>query len=599
MSNERYAEVIRGVDFIWNNKFDEAENLFEAKKDNDPRYALHFAEAVFLRSFITADAGDTHLAMTRLKSAKNLAEEHLKVYEKGQTPSGQVPAGTDPSALKNALIDTRIVVGDSLYMIAILQMTRDAKIKGAFNLRKSWKVFEKALKESKGDSKVDVEITRSLEFGAGFFLFAMSIIPQKFLKLIELAGFKADREGGLHYIKACHKNGGIRGPYSTMVLLFNNLLLPRGLSNAQQYLIEAEELIAESLAKYPQGSLFHVMGSHCARKQMDVEKGIKLMETALDNSKHLKQPPHIYRYELANCYCMKMEWKKAVELYEPLLELPKFQVRALCALQLAACYIMLGEKDKAKELMIKLQSFAGSKSHFDPIVVRQAKRYVANGGNFAAFELLYLRRDLAKMNPIMKQVLESLDKMASQTKALDKTASPGQPQKAAKFGLGKLNLGKMSPFKNAVPTDTAADDRAAYLLLRGSMLKALDRNDEAIVCYREVVDGLADLVTEKLYIPYCLYELGESYYMNNNVKEAEEMMKRCSKYSGYDWEDPLKIRLRVTMEQLKKGTLPPNEPVKPPSLDALADAQLNSSDDKDLEDEDDDKLEEEEEDADE
>ena len=42
----------------------------------------------------------------------------------------------------------------------------------------------KALKESKGDSKVDVEITQSLQFGAGFFLFAMSIIPQKFLKLV-------------------------------------------------------------------------------------------------------------------------------------------------------------------------------------------------------------------------------------------------------------------------------------------------------------------------------------------------------------------------------------------------------------------------------
>jgi len=65
---------------------------------------------------------------------------------------------------------------------------------------------------------------------------------------------------------------------------------------------------------------------------------------------------------------------------------------------------------------------------------------------------------------------------------------------------------------------------------------------------------LADLVSEKMYIPYCLYELGESYYINGQIKEAEEMFKRCSKFSGYDWEDPLKIRLRVTMEQLKKGT---------------------------------------------
>jgi len=571
MSAERNAEVIKGVDHIWNNKFDDADKLFESKKDKDPRYALHYAEAVFLRSFITADAEDTHAAMERLKLAKNLAEEHMKLYERGVTPVGLESLKADPIKFKNALLDSRIVFGDALYMIAILQMTRDAKIKGAFNLRKSWKLFEKALKEGKGDPNVDIEIQRSLQFGAGFFLFAMSIIPQKFLKLIELVGFKADREGGLHYIKECHKNGGIRGPFATMTLLFNNLLLPRGLSNAQQYLIEADALIQESLKKYPQGSLFHVMGSHCARKQCDVEKGIKLMEAALDNSKHLKQPPHIYRYELANCYCMKLEWKKASELYVPLLDLPKFQVRALCGLQLAACYIMMDERDKAMQLMGKLQNLAGAKSHFDPIVIRQAKRYVGNGGYFAAFELLYLRRDLAKMLPLMKQVLESLDKTASNTKAMEKAASP--VEKPAKFGLGKLNFGKMSPWKAAGPTDSSADDRASYLLLRGSILKALDKNDEAIVCFKEVVDVLADLVTEKMYIPYCLYELGESYYINGNVKDAEEMMKRCSKYSGYDWEDPLKIRLRVTMQQLKKGSTPDNE-LKPPSLDALAEAEL-------------------------
>jgi len=292
---------------------------------------------------------------------------------------------------------------------------------------------------------------------------------------------------------------------------------------------------------------------------------------------------------LANCYCMKLEWQKAAELYLPLLDLPKFQVRALCGMQLSACYIMLGERDKAIQLMGSLQSMVGAKSHIDPIVIRQAKRYVANGGYFSAFELLYLRRDLAKMLPLMKQVLETLDKMASKTKAMEKIALPEkETKKPSKFGLGKLNLGKMSPFKNAGPTDTTADDRAAYLLLRGSMLKALDKNDEAIVCFKEVVDGLADLVSEKLYIPYCLYELGESYYMNGKQKEAGETMKRCSKYSGYDWEDPLKIRLRVTMEQLKKGTLPPNESVKPPSLDSLA--EFTPSDSKDLDDEDVEKL---------
>src|SRR5689334_9005681 len=78
-------------------------------------------------------------------------------------------------------------------------------------------------------------LIRCLQFGAGFFLFAISIIPAKFLKLVELAGFKADRDGGLHYIRDAHKSNGIRAPFATMLLLFNNLLLPRGLANVSSY----------------------------------------------------------------------------------------------------------------------------------------------------------------------------------------------------------------------------------------------------------------------------------------------------------------------------------------------------------------------------
>jgi len=67
---------------------------------------------------------------------------------------------------------------------------------------------------------------------------------------------------------------------------------------------------------------------------------------------------------------------------------------------------------------------------------------------------------------------------------------------------------------------------------------------------------MQDHLNEKMYAPYCLYELGESYYILGNNKEAEELMKACSKFSSYNWEDPLRVRLRVTMDQLKKGVNP-------------------------------------------
>lgn len=429
------------------------------------------------------------------------------------------------------------------------------------------------------------ELNKSLQFGAGFFLFAISIIPQKFLKLVELAGFKADRDAGLYYIKECHKNGGIRGPYSTMTLLFNNLLLPRGLANADSYLQEADTLIKESLEKFPNGSLFHVMGSHCARKQCNIDKGIELMELALQNSKHFKHPPLIYRYELANCFCMKLEWQKAAELYLTLIDEPKFQVRIFCCMQLGACYLMLNQKEKAISVFNKALGFSGKKSHFDPIVLRQIKRYLANGGQFAAFELLYLRRDLAKMIPIMPTVLKALEETAAKTKALEQFVPPKTTQapKASKGlsfgGFKQLASSTLNSMKKKEVTDFSADDRASYLLLKGTMVKALGKQEEAILCFKEVL-SMQEHINEKLYVPYCLYEIGECYYIKGQTSEAQDMMKRCSKIGNYDWEDPLKIRLKVTMDQLKKGKLPLSEQNKFISIEAMV--GNGTDDDKEL-----------------
>lgn len=37
---------------------------------------------------------------------------------------------------------------------------------------------------------------------------------------------------------------------------------------------------------------------------------------------------------------------------------------------------------------------------------------------------------------------------------------------------------------------------------------------------------------EKFYVPYTLYELGESYFFKGMLKEAQELMVKCGKISG-------------------------------------------------------------------
>lgn len=547
-----FADIIEGINLIWNNKFSEAESVFATKKDVNPRHALHYAEVAFLRSFITADTNDTETAVSRLKAAKKLAENNLKFYEKGAPPPSVTVA--DKGEFANLFLDCRVVFGDSLYMLAVLQLTRDSKLKGAFNMRKSWKVFEESLKvvQDAKEQPHHEELVRCLNFGAGFFFFAMSIIPQKFLKLVEFVGFRADRDLGLKYIRECHDAGGIRAPFATIVLLFNNLLLPRGLANPAKYLREADTLIKESLTKYPEGSLIQVMGSHCARKQCDIDGGIKFMEDAIENCRGLNASPLIYKYELANCFAMKLNWTEAAKHFEPLINEEKFQVRALCALQLAGCYHMMGERDKGNAVLSRVPSYVKKNSSVDPIVARQAARFLSNGGWFAAFELLYIRRDLAKMERSIPEILQLLEKQASNTNALKPVTVDINAKKGFAGFANKLSALSIGKPKKEEPVDHSIDDRAVYLLIKGALLKSAEKVDEAIECFREVI-RLEPVLREKYLVPYCLFEIGESLYQKGNLKEAQEAMKKCNNISGYDWEDPLKVRLRVTIDQLKKG----------------------------------------------
>jgi len=151
----------------------------------------------------------------------------------------------------------------------------------------------------------------------------------------------------------------------------------------------------------------------------------------------------------------------------------------------------------------------------------------------------------------MAETLLVLEKQAEHTNATKPIVVDPKKQGAladiskkwSAFSIGK---------KKEETIDYSVDDRAIYLLLKGAMLKSLDKADEAIALFKELLT-LEPVVREKYYIAYGLFELGESLYYKGNIKEAQENMKKCNNMSGYDWEDPLKVRLRVVLDQLKKG----------------------------------------------
>jgi len=244
---------------------------------------------------------------------------------------------------------------------------------------------------------------------------------------------------------------------------------------------------------------------------------------------------------------MKLKWDVAAAHFEPLVEAEKFQVRALCALQLAGCYFLSGQRDKAVAMLQRVPTITKKNSSVDPIVAAQAQRYLASGGHFAAFELLYIRRDLAKMEKEIPHLFNTLEQLAKEVGAIN----PLAPEALKGGGFLSSKIRSLSLGKTDV-VDYVADNRAAYLMIKGAMLRTMNNSDEAIACFKEVI-SLDNVLREKYFVPYSYFELAETLYHNNQLKEAQDAIKKCNNISGYAWEDPLKVRLRVTMDQLKHG----------------------------------------------
>jgi hypothetical protein len=142
-SGIEWWEVCKAIDAEWNNDFKGAIEILTPKAATMPRYALHLAEIVFIRSFITADIKDTEDSIQHLKVVKDLTEAQLKFWERGQVPPGV--EGVDPKnrrQIVNRYLDARLVLADMLILSAVMKFSRSSKIAAVLALRKSWKTFE-------------------------------------------------------------------------------------------------------------------------------------------------------------------------------------------------------------------------------------------------------------------------------------------------------------------------------------------------------------------------------------------------------------------------------------------------------------------------
>jgi len=231
----------------------------------------------------------------------------------------------------------------------------------------------------------------------------------------------------------------------------------------------------------------------------------------------LNRPPNAYTMHLSVCYLAALDWAEAAKTLQGIISLKEneFDMKGLAGIQLAACYYMLGDEEKAKTLLDQVPGMINKHSRFDKLAEFKYSQFKRRGLGFAVFELMYVRRDLRHMHA------QHAEKILS---------------------LVETNFSK---------TKGTPEETAVYSLLKGALLRQTHQESNAKECFKKVI-SLEPIKDELWCLPNALQELAEIYYFEGNLEESETLLKKANTYRNYDWQDVTSNRINISLQTIKK-----------------------------------------------
>jgi tetratricopeptide (TPR) repeat protein len=358
---------------------------------------------------------------------------------------------------------------------------------------------------------------------------------------------------GLQYLRECHNAKSIRSTLSGLVLALNHVFLtiPFEEDGAPALIAEVHAITHEGLERYPNGSLFHTFAAVANLEKNHTEHAIKHLNTAIDNSKNIVNVnPPVFMRLIVNCYAMDLDWKKASEVLEGIIEQEK-QYKSKYSwsgtwnfLRLGSVYAMLGDAAKSKQCYEwSLKEKANDRWPQD--LKQQATKFIKTGGNYSMFELMYLTGHFYKVirnttQDKRKELIAILDKIADVAPG-SKTPLSDAPRPAQK---SRFNLFAKSESHN----NPEADNRGAYLLLKGAVLWTMNENKQCEDCTLEIINNSEVFANDKLYHVMALI-LNARSTSQSRPAEAIANLQAAMKITGYVWENNQKATCKRLLEK--------------------------------------------------
>jgi hypothetical protein len=563
--------VEKAVELMWNNQFAEADAILNTKKDSNPRFALESAMVVAVKGLMNATNSNREALLDLFQNADHLASkakygavpedssddehddvsaaaaadgqlsekereklkkqrdkelEEKKKRDKEAFKKAQKEAEKKGVALDNTWkLECDLIYADALFWRALIQLTMNSYLKGAYNLRSAWGCYLALLKELEADTgkRIPRELEMGIKSGAGIFYVYLAMVPSGLMTLLSAIGFISDRELGEQYLTEVIHSNTVRSPLASLCLLTYYLFLPTGLGNVHKTLEKAKPILDLMNARMPNNSYFWGYANFFHRKLGHTAEALESITHATANAERAGGVPLLLAYLQADTLYMSLQYEAARDKYKALLDTlartkEEFAYTGQVIISLAACLTMLGDKPTAMAWLKKVEKMYNPKSKQDANSPKYAARVLAEPRllPLIGVYVLYINRDLAHMKP------DVVDKL-------------------------QADLARATEGSDMTPVEV----RGMYHLFIGVMHKACGRRDEANAAWAQVLALEKKLASDSMVLPFLFYEMGEFEYRAGNLLKAKELFDKGQSVKG-DGHETLANRYNIAQKQLKR-----------------------------------------------
>eukprot|EP00475_Leptophrys_vorax_P039854 TRINITY_DN7282_c0_g1_i1.p1 TRINITY_DN7282_c0_g1~~TRINITY_DN7282_c0_g1_i1.p1 ORF type:complete len:535 (-),score=150.34 TRINITY_DN7282_c0_g1_i1:1411-3015(-) len=496
---------------IFTNKVGEAQAQCEESADHDSRRALLYALCAFLNGMASFGDGILDDALARIWKADAV--------------------GKNEGTLGGATIRA-----EAYFLGSLVQLVLEQYLKGMWNMRSSWNMFDKVRKDLEDyDGSDKVEIQSCYDMYVGFFNIILSLLPPSIVSIAEYLGFSGNRQLGLEMVQKAFDSKSVYAPVAALFLLiyYCNISEQIGDTNPK-YDEESAKLLKWADAYYPKSIFFATLSVRYFRARGEMDLAIEVADEATALSGDLPGISLLFSYNSGWCAWMKMDYdlhlKYFLTLFRGSDNKMKNNFEALYALMCGMSYGVLGKSSDCLEQMARVPDLQKAKVRpFDNWVKRKAQKYVASDGDRVADAFLDQCETIANFGAWGHMSSEHLSMFSDKLEKL-------KAEREVRWDI---------------------DDQVLCKVIQAYLAFNSEKYDEALELIEQIKDVESELsknAEKDGLMVHAYYVQGRVYDAQNRLEEALASVANGESYTGYDTSRFIGFRL-FALKQIVKARM--------------------------------------------